>query len=393
MQRSRPIDLLRAVAVFLVLGRHMHPCPMEFSPILHSITTIWARGGWIGVDLFFVLSGFLVSGLLFREYEKYGCISGTHFLIRRGFKIYPGFWLLAGAGIALGILRHSPPAPHRVVSELLFVQNYFPSLWGHTWSLAVEEHFYLLLVAFFLWISSRRSSPNPFSSIPAVFALLALVCLALRMLTALKFPDGYHDQVKQLFPTHLRIDSLFFGVLISFFYHQHQQQFLARIKRLRLFLFVTGILCLTPAFIFPLESTPLIRTWGLTLFYLGSGSLLCATMATGLPDYRAFRWIAYIGSHSYSIYLWHIPVHVSPLRKLGPDYSITSNWLYYFAAYFLASIGFGILMSLAVELPMLRIRDKWFPSRSRALLSSEVQEIPGHSAPLIEGVPAKDAVQ
>ncbi|MEM7353410.1 MAG: acyltransferase, partial [Acidobacteriota bacterium] len=64
MHRFQQIDILRAVAVLLVLGRHMTPCPPEVSPLLHQVTQAWFRGGWIGVDLFFVLSGFLVSGLL-----------------------------------------------------------------------------------------------------------------------------------------------------------------------------------------------------------------------------------------------------------------------------------------------------------------------------------------
>lgn len=99
LNRFRQIDILRAVAVLLVLGRHLTPCPEGFSHFLHHVTRIWNQGGWIGVDLFFVLSGFLVSGLLFREHEKFHELHIGHFLIRRGFKIYPPFWLLIGATV------------------------------------------------------------------------------------------------------------------------------------------------------------------------------------------------------------------------------------------------------------------------------------------------------
>ncbi len=85
--RSKPIDALRAVAVILVLGRHAH-FPAT------TLTDIWHRGGWVGVDLFFVLSGFLVSGLLFREFQATGGVGWTRFVARRGFKIYPAFWCL-----------------------------------------------------------------------------------------------------------------------------------------------------------------------------------------------------------------------------------------------------------------------------------------------------------
>jgi len=83
VNRLKQIDLLRALAVFLVLGRHLRPCPADINPVLRHITAVWKRGGWVGVDLFFVLSGFLVSGLLFREYEKYHKLHIGRFLIRR----------------------------------------------------------------------------------------------------------------------------------------------------------------------------------------------------------------------------------------------------------------------------------------------------------------------
>ena len=79
--RLKEIDFLRGIAIILVIFRHK-----EISKLMQNM-------GWIGVDLFFVLSGFLVSGLLFKEYLKYGNINAKLFLIRRGFKIYPIFYL------------------------------------------------------------------------------------------------------------------------------------------------------------------------------------------------------------------------------------------------------------------------------------------------------------
>jgi len=77
--RNQSLDMLRGVAVLLVLGRHMDGAG------------IWSSAGWCGVDLFFVLSGFLISGLLFTEFKKTGTIDVKRFWIRRGFKIYPAF--------------------------------------------------------------------------------------------------------------------------------------------------------------------------------------------------------------------------------------------------------------------------------------------------------------
>src|SRR5712691_7279144 len=103
MTRLKPIDILRAIAVLLVLGRHMIPPPASAGWIFNRLARVWACGGWVGVDLFFVLSGFLVSGLLFREHEKFGRISVKHFVIRRGLQIYPAFWLLIAVTVAVAL--------------------------------------------------------------------------------------------------------------------------------------------------------------------------------------------------------------------------------------------------------------------------------------------------
>src|SRR5215472_7296705 len=87
-QRNQSLDALRCIAVLLVVGFHL------------PYYRIWGTLGWIGVDLFFVLSGFLISGLLFPEYTTTGAIRLRRFLIRRGLKIYPAFYLLIGMAIA-----------------------------------------------------------------------------------------------------------------------------------------------------------------------------------------------------------------------------------------------------------------------------------------------------
>src|SRR5215831_18752084 len=92
--RNAQLDALRAIAVLLVLGRHL-----PFFPL-------WIRVGWTGVDLFFVLSGFLISGLLFREYKATGGIRIGRFLVRRGFKIYPAYYLfLTGSVIYYAVFE------------------------------------------------------------------------------------------------------------------------------------------------------------------------------------------------------------------------------------------------------------------------------------------------
>lgn len=365
MKRSTAIDILRALAVLLVLGRHMDTCPARVSPLLHWLTSKWEIGGWIGVDLFFVLSGFLVSGLLFREYEKYKEISVKNFLIRRGFKIYPAFWLLTIVSLVVLILRHDPFKPLAVVSEFLFIQNYGPALWSHTWSLAVEEHFYFFLVIFLFTLLKLRGGTKPFRIVPVMFFVLAVTCLALRLITASVSPQ-FIDKT-QLYPTHLRIDALFCGVLISYFYHTQPERFMTWARRWRWVLLPVGVALLTPAFCFVLKKTPWIYTFGLTFFYLGSACLLVFMLAVTIPD-RAFpKAIAYAGSHSYSIYLWHVPMATWVVPLLVGAVKEERNWFAYFGTYVFGSIAFGIAMAAVIEFPMLRLRDRLFPSRSRPL--------------------------
>ena len=92
--RVLSLDILRFIACLLVIFRHMNT-PDQDRQMQHLLH----RGGWIGVDLFFVLSGFLVSGLLFREVKLRGKIDVTRFLLRRGLKIYPAFYFFIATQI------------------------------------------------------------------------------------------------------------------------------------------------------------------------------------------------------------------------------------------------------------------------------------------------------
>lgn len=131
--RLRELDFLRGIAIILVLIRHSY------------INRFLVNMGWIGVDLFFVLSGYLVSGLLFKEYKRFGEINIKLFLIRRGLKIYPIFYITAIPYIFIKILSNKFSLSH-LLGDLFFLQNYVSNLgylYPAGWSLAIEEHFYL----------------------------------------------------------------------------------------------------------------------------------------------------------------------------------------------------------------------------------------------------------
>lgn len=357
-KRVPQLDLLRALAVLLVVGNHMTVCPPETNFYVYKFTEIWNRGGWVGVDLFFVLSGFLISGLLFREYQKTNRLNIKRFLIRRGFKIYPAFWVLMIVTCLVAVFYDIGFYRLGLLGEFFFVQNYAPHLWEHTWTLAVEEHFYIgLCVLFFALLKFKKSGEeNPFRSIPKIFVLLAVVCLMLRLLTETFYEFQYERNIE---PTHLRLDSLFFGVLISYLWHFKNLANSEFVNRRKAFIGVGGAILLLPAFVFQLEINYWIAAFGLTMFYLGSGMLLIFALKTDFSKLPFAKFTAYTGTFSYSIYLWNAPVQ-NWLGKWLLNFS--GNWFLYAAVYLTATFVVGVAMSKIIEYPILKIRNKYFPA-------------------------------
>jgi peptidoglycan/LPS O-acetylase OafA/YrhL len=371
------LDVLRAVAVMLVLGRHMRSPPAGAAG--ETIGRLWQTGGWVGVDLFFVLSGFLVSGLLFREHQRSGQLCIRTFYLRRALRIYPAFLVFLGFSSLLFAFSGGSFPTARLAAELSWTQSYQQGLWGHTWSLAVEEHFYLIL-PLVLWamcgarcmgigpMAAGRS--RPFRFIPLLFSILAATSLLLRWANA----DRPFSDLTHLFPSHLRMDSLFFGVLLSYLHHHQNAKFILFCRRWRPALIATGIVLLAPAFVLPVERV-YVHTLGLTEFYLGSGMLVAAAISPPVESWtarvterrstpsvrttRLARSAAYIGSYSYSIYLWHVVVAVILPTVLGPR--VACPWAIQVLIYCAVAVGLGVATGKAIERPALRIRDRLFP--------------------------------
>ena len=365
--RLPQLDFLRAVAVILVIGNHSAICPPEVSLFFNRLTTVWYRGGWTGVDLFFVLSGFLVSGLLFNEYQKRGDINLGRFLARRAFKIYPAFWLLIFVTLLVTVLNGEAIYFGGFVSELLFIQNYHPGIWQHNWSLAVEEHFYIFLtVLFFIFlVVGRRRKTSSFAFIPKVFLAIAAICLLFRCVTAFYSPSfSYEINIEQ---THLRIDSLFFGVFLSYLWNLRglaESRFLTDNKNL---VGLAGVACFVPAFVFELNETTWIWTVGLTMLYCGGGFLLLALLKSDFRENAILLGLAAVGKNSYSIYLWNLPVHFWLMKYTD---LAAANWFLYAFIYLSGTFVLGIGTAKLVEYPILKLRDKIMPSQSSALKSA-----------------------
>ncbi|MBS2022481.1 MAG: acyltransferase [Deltaproteobacteria bacterium] len=347
--RQLSLDVLRTFSILLVLGRHTADIPALPEPAATVLSTLHC-GGWIGVDLFFVLSGFLVSGLLFDEHARTGHLRPGRFLLRRAFKIYPAFYAMIALSI-LAIARRGPLPVKSVLAEVLFFQNYTWGLWPHTWSLAVEEHFYLFLPALLLvLLRLNRGARDPFRLVPAIWLAMAALLLGLRCLNLTR-PFGLSTH---LMATHLRIDSLMLGVAIAWLFRR-RPEVIAALQRHRSRVGLVGAALLAPAFIFELARTPFIWTAGYLEFALGAGLILIA-LHGALPPNPLTRALAFVGARSYSIYVWHMPLRFWISDKLAARLGL--GFLGSSLLFCVSSIALGIGMAALLEQPMLRLRDR-----------------------------------
>lgn len=345
--RNQPLDILRGIAVLMVVVSH-------YTVVLPGGSALLDTGS-VGVDLFFVLSGFLISGLLFSEFKKTGTIDVKRFWIRRGFKIYPSFYTLIGLTIFVAVAR-THRLPRELIHEAVFLQNYLPRFWFHTWSLAVEEHFYLFLPVLLLILSRvGKNTRNPFRVVPIISIGLSIICLYGRIV-ALRHGANW-DQIA--FPTHLRIDALFAGVALGYYAHFNPESFRDAGK--------PWVLALGVVFAASLVVMPDVPR--LTFAYVVF-TLIVAWAVNGPASKNPLaRVLAWIGYYSYSIYLWQV------IPMLGLEH-LPDRW-FRFPTYAVATIAFGVVMAKTIEIPALKVRDKMFPVASQVKPIKEIgKEIP-----------------
>ena len=374
------LDVLRGVAVLLVLVWHWPGRSGSMGPFF-----VVSKVGWVGVDLFFVLSGFLISGLLYKEWDRCGRLNLRRFWLRRGFKIWPAYFAAFGAAMLLrsAVLWHEQGAAavasywHRYLPSVVLVQNYFPDVrqWRYTWSVAVEEHFYLglpLLMLALAWLRRPRfdapaptddapSARTPFPRLPLVALFVCVAALAMRVAAAAR--GAAWDDVH--FPTHLRADSLMFGVLLGYYHHYRRPAFERVCRHWPLLLLLVPAALVLPA-AFYLKKYPVTYTVGFTLLYLGSGALVA--LAAVYPGFghsrRVMRWLAATGRSSYTIYLAHGAMQMLPLygRAMLAADAAGGLWARRLLFIALALVG-GVVLAWLVERPALRLRDRLLPAR------------------------------
>lgn len=185
---------------------------------------------------------------------------------------------------------------------------------------------------------------------------MALFCVACRLFVSIRYP--VFDYRIHFSPAHLRMDELAFGVLISYCYHFRRESTISLLKSFRTPLIIAAAALISPCILFDGKNF-WMHTLGLTSLYLGFGLLVLLSLQLRVQNNPPVRALAFIGKHSYSIYLWHLPV-LFFLMSSG-----LNNWHGSKPIYFSLSILVGIVMSKLVEFPALRLRDRLFPSRFR----------------------------
>src|SRR4051794_26219355 len=302
------LDGLRAIAVLAVFVYHFHNGGG------------WLPGGFLGVDVFFVISGYLITSLLLSEFRKDGRVDLVAFWLRRARRLLPavgvliGVVMVAGAFFDLGqisTLRGQALASMAYVTNwdlILSHQSYFdqfarPSLFRHLWSLAVEEQFYLLWPIAFAFFMTRFGQRR---------VVIGVICgaIASSLLMAILFDPINPNRV--FYGTDTRATPLLIGVALAFFWHPEKLK--ARTGTLApVALNVIGVIGLSMVaitFLTVHDYEISLYHGGFLLLSIWTAMLIAAVAHPAASIGRTLggpgmRWL---GVRSYSFYLWHWPV-------------------------------------------------------------------------------------
>jgi len=311
------LDGLRAISVLTILAYHV--------PIS------WARGGYWRVNTFFVVSGYLITGLLLREYDQWGSIDLPGFYLRRARRLLPALLLLlvSVSLVVPRILGEDTPSTIRgdglaslfyvanwryiITGQSYFVQfgNAVPSPFKHTWSLAIEEQYYLLfplLLLAVLRLGGRRAKSR-------ALAVVVLSAIASAIAMAVLYTPG-GDPSRVYYGTDTRMQDVLVGAALAIALSRLPVQRLRTwAARHRAALGGAGWTCL--AGVLAWCATVPVSGWVfdggyLTFDLIAAGLVLVVELLPAGPVARALGWrpLAWMGMLSYGLYLWHYPIFV-----------------------------------------------------------------------------------
>lgn len=333
--RITGFDFLRSLAILLTLCRHAS----------FNSPNIFLQIGWVGVHVFFVLSSFLISNILFQEYYTNGKINFYHFFLRRALKIYPLYYLFIIISVYKNrdIFLSSFEYQLQLIGQIFHIQNYTGTIWYHTWSLAAEEHFYIgmsIILSIYLYFSKTKS----FYKLAFLFLVVIIVVPFLRFgATQLSKTDWFMS-------THYIMDSFAFGALLALSKFVYPNKFIAIIK-LKHYLLIPICILLIPLFSLPTGNI-FMNSIGITMNYLAFSLLIIYLLSIeefsrskNLFSMAIIQPLASIGIASYSIYLFHVPIKTL-------IYSLEMRDSFRLPLYFISCILAGKIIWYLIERPI-----------------------------------------
>lgn len=355
--RLAGLDLLRALAIALVLMSHYNSF-VRHAPGFRAIGSI----GWAGVDLFFVLSGYLIGHQLLAPVARGERLDLRSFFARRLLRTLPNYYAVLAVYL---LLPDSPIAGNNMAPVwrfLSFTQNFvlnYGETFTHSWSLCIEEQFYLVLPLAVLALVGRQRSPR--------WLWCALAAAIATGITArgMAFIDGKDMFAASVYYSSLaRFDELLPGVAIALLKNFHPVAF-DRMLRFGNTLLVAGLTGLAAVLYGVLNEAPtafLASTFGFSLVAASFALLTCAALSpSSLLNRLRIPGAASLALWSYAIYLTHKPVFMA-LRPELVERGIDPNAPMTIVTVMAAGIFSGWLLYRLVETPFMRLRARLYPA-------------------------------
>lgn len=351
------LDSLRAIAVVWTMLFH--------SFLVGGLGEDWQwlqQYGWMGVDLFFVLSGFLIGSQVLAPLSRGERFSFGDFWLRRAFRILPTFWAMLAIYLLWPGFREAPGMEPWWKFAGFFVNLTIDygshAAFSHAWSLCVEEHFYLLFPILAIGFVRLRSG----AALATFCIALVIGGIALRSAIWLHFDaldPAYNWFVEEIYyPTWNRLDGLLAGVLLAVWKTYRPASWQRMAARANLVL-IAGLATMALSFwLFRERAGFPGNSIGWPVLSAGLAMLVFAgAQRDSWIGRRAFPGAAWVAAVSYSLYLVHKPVYGLVEQHLGD--ALDGRGFIAFVLYGIASLLAAALLYYAVERPGLRLRKHW----------------------------------
>ena len=319
------IDSLRALAVLAV--------------IIYHIDVNYLPGGFLGVDLFFVLSGYLISSLLIKEYKKTGTLNLYNFYMRRARRLLPAVYFMITVCLLFMVLfngvllrkSHLDAVFGYIYSSnwwyIFHKLDYFDSFgaqspFKHLWSLAIEEQFYMVFPLLFLLVNRKKKSKDGTYILNKNFLYVVLGLILVSLIAHILLFD-INNISRIYFGTDTRAFSLLVGVVGAILYPMERLHDKVTQQQNMIYSVVSlaSIATLITVMIYTSEyNTWLYRGGFLLVAILGLIVIISSgKQHTLMSKLLSFKPVVFIGKISYSLYLWHFPVLVltTPVSEIG----------------------------------------------------------------------------